>query len=275
MKNKITQEEFEKTFLGFRSHLNSYLLRITGNRQDAEDIAQSTYIKAVHHLNNFLGKSSLKSWVFTIATNLVRDHQRARQRWTANCQENARTDAYAHPELITAMKNVSTNSIAGDFEIMEHIDFCFTCMAKTLTIEQQISLILKDIYGFTMAEIGEITKLSEGKIKHSLVDARKTLIHIFQHKCAFVSKKGTCHQCTELNQIFNPLQDTQQEALKIKINRERQKGIKKEHLYRLRVELVKAIDPLKSQGTDLHSYFLDLMPNYCDDMHPGKSVVDR
>ena len=137
-------------------------------------------------------------------------------------------------------------------------------MAKTLSIEQQIALILKDVYDFTMQEIMEIAQLTEGKVKHAIADARKIMIKIFENKCSLVSKKGVCFQCSELNNIFNPLQKAQSEILQLKMKKERDRKASKETLYQLRVELVKAIDPLHCQGTDLHNYFLSLMPQYCD-----------
>lgn len=259
-----TREKFENEFLTFKPQLDSYLLRICGNREDAEDISHNAYVKAATNLQNFLGKSAIKTWVFTIATNLARDHFRARQRWSVHCQDNAREDAFAHPERIDKMKEINTASPAGAFEIREHIDFCFTCMAKTLTLRQQVCVILKDIYDFTLAEIMDITQLSEGKVKHSITDGRQILKTIFQKKCALVSKKGVCYQCSELNDILNPGQDSQKENLKLKMFNEAQRNTSTDHLYRLRTELIRSIDPLHCTGTDLHSYFLTLMPSYSD-----------
>jgi len=269
MAGNISKRQFEEEFLSFRPQLASYLLRLSGNRDDAEDLVQNAYLKAIKHLDNFLGKSSIKTWVFTIATNLARDHHRARKRWSVNCQDNARYDAYAHPERIDHMKKVSANSVAGAYELKEHIDFCFTCMAKTLSIEQQVVVILKDVYYFKMREIVEITQLSEGKVKHALADGRRTLMRIFERKCALVSKKGACHQCSELNNIFNPRQNAQEEVQRLRMKKEADQGATRAHLFRLRTELVQAIDPLQAEGADLHSFFLELMPQYCDDLTEG------
>ncbi len=271
MLHQLSKERFEEEFLSFHPQLRSYLLRLTGNKEDAEDIAHNTYLKAVRNLDNFLGKSSVKTWVFTIATNLVRDHFRARKRWTENCQENARYDAFAHPERIDTMKKVSANSVAGKYELKEHIDFCFTCMAKTLSIEQQLAVILKDVYHFKVKEIMDISQLSEGKVKHALKDGRKMLMKIFDQKCALVSKKGVCYQCSELNNILNPQQKTQEQVQKLRMKQEAEKGAPRSYLYELRTELVRAIDPLNAQGSDLHAYFLKLMPQYCDEIFKDKN----
>jgi len=77
----VTTEEFQAQFLGLQAKLKSYLFRITASLQDAEDLAQDTYLKAAKNLASFAGKSALKTWVFTIATNLARDNFKAQRRW--------------------------------------------------------------------------------------------------------------------------------------------------------------------------------------------------
>ena len=261
----MEMKQFQDEFLVIKKDLASYIFRITGHLQDTEDLVQDTYLRAAKSINTFQGKSSLKTWLFTIATNITRDHFRAKKRWSTNCMNNASDDANKHPELIDKFISIHRGeSIPGKFEIREHINFCFTCMAKTLPIEQQVAIILKDVYGFKISEIIEILGLSEGKTKHAIKGGREMLINIFENKCALVSKQGVCYQCSELNGILNPKQDQQQELLKIKMVREANKGRTKEDLYKLRTELVKNIDPLNAQSTNLHVYFLSLMPHYSD-----------
>ncbi len=259
---KMTLEEFQSEFITFQRDLKSYLLRILGSKQDAEDISQDAYIKASQKLSTFKGNSTIKTWVFSIATNLSRDHFRGKKRWSVNCMTNAADHAKATPEIMQRMMDVSEKSPAGKMEIKEHIDFCFTCMGKTLPIENQVALILKDVYSFKVVEIMKIMDLSEGKVKHAIADARNALMNIFDKKCALVSKTGACHQCSELNGILNPKQNQQEELMKIKMAEEAKAGRSSDHLYQLRAELIKSIDPLNASGSDLHNYFLDLMPEY-------------
>jgi len=181
-------------------------------------------------------------------------------------KQNGSSDAKNNQELMDKMISISrgSNNVEGKFEIKEHINFCFTCMAKTLPIEKQVAVILKDVYGFKISEIVEILGITDGKAKHAITGGRESLVNIFEHKCALVSKKGVCYQCSELNGILNPKQDQQEALVKIKMVREANKGKTKEELYKLRTELVKSIDPLHANNTDLHTYFLSLMPHYSE-----------
>ncbi|NBP70456.1 MAG: RNA polymerase sigma factor, partial [Cytophagia bacterium] len=61
---------FQSLYSEFQSQLKSYLYRLLANRNDAEDLTHDTFIKAYEKLSTFRGESSLKTWVFQIATNL-------------------------------------------------------------------------------------------------------------------------------------------------------------------------------------------------------------
>jgi RNA polymerase sigma-70 factor, ECF subfamily len=67
--------EFEK----IQWELKSFLLRMTASVQDAEDIVQETYLKAHARIDTFRGESYLKTWMFSIASNLARDLLRSRK----------------------------------------------------------------------------------------------------------------------------------------------------------------------------------------------------
>ena len=94
----MTLELFNQEFKGITGPLKSYILRITASIADAEDIIHDTYIKAADKLHTFRGDSSLKTWLFSIASNLARDKLRAQKRWTENVtditKEAALSDRY-------------------------------------------------------------------------------------------------------------------------------------------------------------------------------------
>ena len=255
----LTQAAFEERFLRIRPQLVSFLFRITTNRQDAEDLALDTYLKALDKRAGFAGKSSLKTWIFAIATNLARDHFRVRHRWREDAQDRCRTATQASPEKVATMREIVACSPVNRYEFKEHIDYCFTCLAKTLAIEQQLVLILKDVYGFRVSEIMEILQLTEGKVKHALAQGRRTMIDIFDRRCVLVSKQGVCYQCSEINGFVNPRQAEQEAAVRSTLVQEADAGASKEHLFALRTALIRGIDPLHAPGAALHAYLLKLV----------------
>lgn len=248
-------EAFYQLFAEFQPQLKSYLYRLLTDRNDVEDMAQDTFVKAFDKISTFRGNSSLKTWVFQIATNLARDFLKKKSRWPVNAQDQAKELAICDPSIPAAFARVHQYSPYGRYEIMEHIDFCFTCISKTLPLEQQIVLILKEVYGFSRKEIMLVLDKTEGVVKHLLFDARKTMIQIFDNRCALINKKGTCHQCTELLGYFNPKQQKQQTLLEIEMVQKATTSNKNE-LFSLRAKLVSAIDPIRSTGADLQDIIM-------------------
>ena len=241
---------FQQLFLEFQPQLKSYLYRLLTDRNDVDDLAQDTFVKAFDKIETFKGTSSLKTWVFRIATNLAYDYLRKFRRWQPNAQDQAKALARSDQTVSDTFFRIHQHSPYGAYDVREHIDFCFTCIGKTLTIEQQVAIILKDVYQFSRQEIAQILDKTEGVVKHLLFEGRKIMVAIFDSRCALINKNGACHQCTELAGIYNPKQ-TQQEELR-KINMVQEAAIQDtKKLYELRASLVSQIDPLRSSGADL------------------------
>ena len=246
---------FHTLFSEFQAQLKSYLYRLLANRNDMEDVAQDVFISAFENIASFRGDASLKTWVFTIATNHARKQLKDRKRWLTDTFERTRQLAHQETSVMQAIDYAHQQAPQGMYEIREHIDYCFTCVSKMLPIEQQIALILKDIYGFKIKEIGLIMEATQSRVKHFLRNARQTMIGIFDETCALVHKNGVCNQCSELNGRFNPKQDKQAELMKVKWVKNRDKHTTQE-LYQLRAKLVRGIDPLQANGADLHEVML-------------------
>jgi len=222
-----------------------------------EDAAHDIFIIAYENLHTFRGESSLKTWVFTIATNHARKLLKANKPWYTDTFNRTKNKAHQEKDVMDALHHAHQSSPQGAFEIREHIGYCFICVSKMLPLDQQVSLILKDIYEFKVKEISEIMNISHGSVKHLLYNSRRKMIHIFSDTCALVSKKGVCDQCSGLNGRFNPKENIQEQLMKIKMIKEKDSQNTKK-LYQLRTELVKSIDPLHANGTDLHETFMDI-----------------
>lgn len=246
----VTVETLARTFEENRDRLKSFILRMTASREDTEDLLQDTYLKAHSKLGSFRGNSSLQTWVFAIATNLCKDFLRAKKLWPENVTDICRGAALSNPEFLQNMMQVRMTSPQGDFEIREHIAFCFTCIGKSLPIAQQVALLLKEVYHFKVSEIAEIMDETEGVVKHLLYNARQKMIGVFDNRCSLINKEGACYQCSELNGIFNPKQNFEEEKQKIEMANEADNKSKDE-LFALRTQIVAGIDPFNSDAAEL------------------------
>ncbi len=252
----MTQEQVAKEFEQIRSQLKSYVLRIAASVTDTEDIVQDTYVKAVENVGGFRGDSTLKTWIFTIASNLAKDNLRVQKRWTENVTDLSKEAALSNPKFFQESMHIRMTSPQGQFEIKEHIAFCFTCISKSLPLEQQICLLLKDVYDFTLKEVAIILGVTEAMVKYYLHTGRSKMIDVFDNRCALINKQGICHQCSELNGIFNPKQKIQEELVKIEMARVAGNA-DKDRLFELRMEVVSGIDPFDSNASELQLHHLE------------------
>lgn len=252
----MNRKDLDIQFDDLKSELSSYIFRLVTNRELTEDIVHDTYIKVVGNIDTFQGSSTFKTWVFSIATNHSKNILIRQNRWLVNAQDYGAMLHVKSQEHWNAFQQVFNSTPEQEYEVKEHLEYCFNCINKTLEIEQQVCLLLKEVYDFKVHEIMQITELSEGKVKHAIADARKTLVTIFDQRCAFVNKKGVCHQCTELTGILNSKQDVHIKANELKLVR-KQKTENQERLLDIRLELVRSIDPLNSKNTLVTSYFLE------------------
>ena len=249
-------ENFTTEFERIRPALRSYILRMTASAADTDDIVQETWYKASRNLDSFQGESSLKTWLFAIASNLAKDHLHRKKRWPERVTDICKNAALANPAFFGEAMHLRMTSPQGNFEIKEHIAFCFTCISKSLPLEQHIALLLKEVYEFKVKEIATIMELSEAMVKYYLHTARTKMIEVFDRRCALINKEGICHQCTELNGIFNPKQNAQEELAKIDMARAAESA-DRERLFDLRMEVLRGIDPFESGAAALQLHHLE------------------
>lgn len=263
----MTIDLLTKEFEAARPQLKSYLLRITASIEDTEDIVQDTFIKASMKLDTFRAESSVKTWIFAIASNIAKDNLRAKQRWPETVTDICREKALANPNYFPEIANIMQTSPQAAFEIKEHITFCLTCITKSLPLEQQICLLLKEAFDFKVVEIAEILQTTDAMVKYYLHTSRSKMVNIYEGRCALINKAGTCHQCSELNGIFNPKQDFEVEKNKIEFAK-KANDPNREYLLDLRFKILKETDPFHSKGAPLQLHHLqynrDIMEKFSE-----------
>lgn len=252
----MTNDELSIEFETFRGELKSFLLRMTASVQDAEDIVQDSYIKARTKIKTFRGESSLKTWVFSIASNLARDLLKSKKRWPETVTDICREEVLGNKKFIQEAMHIRETSPQGNFEIREHIAFCFTCVSKSLPLEGHLVLLLKEVYSFKVKEIAQILQFSGAMVKYHLHVSRNKMIEIFDGRCSLINKQGVCHQCTELNGIFNPKQKAQEELIKLELVREAETKSRDE-LFDLRMKILQELDPFESGAAELQLHHLE------------------
>ncbi|MCI4671759.1 MAG: RNA polymerase sigma factor [Bacteroidia bacterium] len=251
----------ESEFIGIQAQLESYLYRLSANKEDAKDLLQDTFLKVNQKIDSFQGNSSFKTWVFAIATNLARDNQRVKNRWKLEVQDECKNASLSTPKYQKKIISAFQNQTEQQFEIAEHINYCFTCIAKNLDLEEQIAVILKEFYQFKRSEIARILGKTEGVIKHLLFNGRKELQTKYEKRCALINKTGVCHQCSELNDFLQEVPNSKEKVEKLKLNRKNSSETNLD----IRFNLISKINPLNSKASELEDNILQILREVIDD----------
>ena len=249
------EDAFAQLVLRHQGTIKSYLYRLTACREDAEDLAQEVWIQSFTRLGTFEGRSSVRTWLFAIATHVATEHHRVKARWPVDAQDKAKALAAADLEIHEILRRTHWESPRARYEMSEHVDFCFTCIMKTLPLDEHIALMLCDIYAFTANEAAEVLGRSIEVVAPLLHEARTAMRHIFEQRCSLINQQGVCHQCTELNGLFNPHQAEPQELAKLDLVQAAQEPAS-QNLFEVRTALVRSIDPLNAAGTNLHEVMM-------------------
>ena len=145
-------------------------LRLSGNHEEAEDLAQDVFVKCFHSIDSFRLDARISSWLYRITVNTFIDKKRKKQVETMHISNKIESnDQIAEPADtgIIADTERSTESLL----IREQIE---TALNK-LSPKEKSAFVLKHYEGLTIREIADIIKTSDGTVKSLLFRAIKKL----------------------------------------------------------------------------------------------------
>ena len=195
-----------------RKDLLRYVARLVVNPDVAQDLVQQTALRALSAAAGPSDSIELRKWLFRIASNLTIDELRRRGTWNEMALIDARRDAEGDPDFV-AESLVLRGTQEMSAIAREHLAFCFSCTLRGLTPQRAAILLLVEVYGYKLKEAAAILTASEGQAKNWLQEARAELDERHAERCALISKRGVCYQCSELAEFFNgvaenPLKET-------------------------------------------------------------------
>lgn len=130
------------------------------------------------------------------------DHLRRHSTWRESVLHEVR-DRGEGSEAFLHMSRSLRGSPETKVIAREHLAVCFLCTARNLTPLESAALLLKEIYGFSLAEAAEMLEARPAQVKNWLQDARGAMEQRYAATCALVAQGGACHQCVELDGFFN------------------------------------------------------------------------
>jgi RNA polymerase sigma-70 factor (ECF subfamily) len=178
----VTPDDLE----GYRGELIGYCYRMLGSATDAEDAVQLALTKAWRSLDRFEGRSSLRTWLYRIASNVCFDELRAGARrarpmdlsdpWAADgpIGEILPEATWIGPLPDDRVRASSTDPAAAA-EARESLRLAFIAALQHLPPKQRASLILCEVLRWPAAEVAELLETSVAGVNSALQRARATL----------------------------------------------------------------------------------------------------
>jgi RNA polymerase sigma-70 factor (ECF subfamily) len=168
-----------------RAALTGHCYRMLGSAFDAEDAVQETMVRAWQNLSRFEGRSSLKTWLYRIATNVCLDLLAERSRRARPIEEGpvgSVEDALETRDRTHWLEPIPDQRVLpadGDpFELTalrQSIRLAFISALQHLPPRQRAALLLTEVLGWSAAEVAECLETSVPSVNSALQRARATL----------------------------------------------------------------------------------------------------
>ena len=174
-------DAFETLVREHQTRVYNLALRMTGSEEDAQDIAQETFLKAWRTMGKYRGECSLGSWLYRIASNLsidlLRKNKRQQREKIVSLEDNGEDGRTLElPDLREEPQTI--------LEREETRRAVWACLEK-LPEEQRLILVLRDVNGLSYEEIGASMGLEMGTVKSRIFRAREKLANLLLDRGTF------------------------------------------------------------------------------------------
>jgi RNA polymerase sigma-70 factor, ECF subfamily len=150
---------------------------ILRNRQDVEDIAQQVFLKAYFSLKRFDQRSAFSTWLYKITVNECWDLLR-KKKVRPLVFESELNEEQAHAYHATEQRAEFAPNVSDRLEAKEQLDQWLDCLDE----RDRAMLVLKEVQGFTVEEIAEITGSNANTVKVRLFRARQRIAEKLRRK---------------------------------------------------------------------------------------------
>ena len=183
-----SEEAYRRLVEPHRSELHAHCYRMLGSVQDAEDALQEALVRAWRGLPKFEGRSSLRSWLYRIATNTSLDAIERRPKRVLPIDYGPPADPHGgvgepvvesvwiepYPDETLGIEDGYASPEAR-FEQREAVELAFIAALQLLPANQRAVLILREVLGFSAQETAETLDTSVASVNSALQRARATI----------------------------------------------------------------------------------------------------
>ncbi|HEY1509300.1 MAG TPA: RNA polymerase subunit sigma-70, partial [Solirubrobacteraceae bacterium] len=182
------QEAFAAVVEPYRGQLHAHCYRMLGSLFDADDALQETLLRAWRGLARFHGRSALRSWLYSIATNVCLTQLARRSKRVLPLDYGPATDPYVQPGqpivesvLLEPYPDEALGLEDGfaapeaRYEQRESVELAFIAALQLLPARQRAVLILRDVLGFSGDEVADALETTPASVYSALQRAHRTV----------------------------------------------------------------------------------------------------
>src|SRR5919197_527926 len=182
------EDAFAQLVAPYRAQLRAHCYRLLGSLPDAEDALQETLLRAWRGLARFEGRSSFRSWLYTVATNASLRIIERRPKRVLPIDYGPAADPHGMPaQALTesvwlepypdAELGLAADMLGPDarYEQRESIELAFTAALQHLPARQRAVLILRDVLGFSARETADALETTSVSVDSALQRAHKAI----------------------------------------------------------------------------------------------------
>lgn len=163
---------YDQLVAQFQERIYGLCYHMTSNHEDANDLAQDTFVKAWQALKNFKGDSSFYTWIYRIAVNTCLNHLKLRRNRTPHLSLNdLDLQPENDPDLVALVSDKTPRREAGLVELQRRLNEALLKLSE----DHRTVVTLHDIQGLPHDQIAKILGINPGTVRSRLFYAHQQL----------------------------------------------------------------------------------------------------
>ena len=155
----------------YQERIYATVYHMTSNHEDANDLAQESFVKAFQALKSFKGGSSFYTWLYRIAVNKTINFLKQRKNRQHMSLNDLDFNAEHNPDLVALISDKTPRRDAGLSELQEKLNAALLKLSES----HRLAVVLHDVQGLSHEEIAKIMHCNIGTVRSRLFYARQQL----------------------------------------------------------------------------------------------------
>jgi RNA polymerase sigma factor (sigma-70 family) len=155
----------------YQERIYATIYHMTSNHEDANDLAQESFVKAFQALKSFKGGSSFYTWLYRIAVNKTINFLKQRKNRQHMSLNDLDFNVEHNPDLVALISDKTPRRDAGLSELQEKLNAALLKLSES----HRLAVVLHDVQGLSHEEIAKIMHCNIGTVRSRLFYARQQL----------------------------------------------------------------------------------------------------